>query len=95
MTAPVATILWDCQAVADHLQISRAEFYRRRADLEAHGFPKPVPCTRLYQPVAIIVWEYHATTGRRLDDVAILEATGLANVSNTRILAARAQALAG
>lgn len=92
--APLATGLWDCAAVAKHLQISRAEFYRRRADLEAHGFPRQVPTTRLYQPLAIVAWEVEQSTGRRLDGVALLEAAGMSNVSTARILAARADQLA-
>ncbi len=91
--APLATDLWDCAAVAAHLKISRREFYRRRPALEARGFPKPIPESRHYQPLAIIVWEVEASTGRRLDGVALLEAAGMSNVSTTRILAARADAL--
>jgi len=92
--APLATDLWNCAAVAKHLQISRTQFYRRRPELEAHGFPRPVPTTRLYQPLAIVAWEVEQSTGRRLDGVALLEAAGMSNVSTTRILAARADQLA-
>lgn len=92
-TAPLAATLWDCAAVATHLKISRTEFYRRRPALERRGFPKPIPETRLYQPVAIIAWEVEASTGRRLDGVALLEAAGLSNVSTSRILSARAEQL--
>lgn len=89
----LATCLWDAAAVARHLQLSRTQFYRRRPALEKRGFPKPIPETRLYQPVAIIAWEMEASTGRRLDGVALLEAAGLANVSTHRILNARAERL--
>ncbi len=92
-TAPFAATLWDCATVAAHLKISRPEFYRRRPEMERHGFPKPVPTTRFYQPVAIIAWEMEASTGRRMDGVALLEAAGMSNVSTTRILAARAERL--
>ncbi len=91
--SPLATILWDCAAVATHLRISRTEFYRRRPEMERHGFPKPVPTTRFYQPVAIIAWEMEASTGRRMDGVALLEAAGMSNVSTARILSARAERL--
>lgn len=93
IAAPLASDLWDAAAVAAHLKLSRTQFYRRRQALEKKGFPKPIPETRLYQPVAIIAWEMEASTGRRMDGVAMLEAAGMSNISTARLLAARAEKL--
>lgn len=91
----LAATLWTAQDVANHLHLSRTQFYRRRPDLERDGFPVPIPHTRLYSPLAVIAWEYEASTGRKLDGVAVLEAAGLSNASTSRILAARTEALLG